>query len=203
LEKEGRLLSGGEKVSESSNDGVDSRIVPCSDSDDSSSNSSRSSGSFLDDEKESIFDFLAKHRDANSNTNDSTTTQEQQQEQQPFFLVTSFVNPHDVWASSCFGNLTNEEFYKETGYHPQEFENLPIDLPPNHEDDLSSKPSIQSILNTSSVFGDLPTETNAKEGDERRQSDALRYVRFYAHLHKQVSLYNSFLHFFFSVSFAL
>jgi hypothetical protein len=67
LEKEGRLLSGGEKVSESSNDGVDSRIVPCSDSDDSSSNSSsRSIGSFLDDEKESIFDFLVIEENVNA-----------------------------------------------------------------------------------------------------------------------------------------
>lgn len=67
LEKEGRLLSGGEKFSESSNnDGVDSRIVPCSYSDDSSSDSSRSSGSFLDDEKESIFDFLAIEENVNA-----------------------------------------------------------------------------------------------------------------------------------------
>lgn len=148
----------------------DPRIVPCSDSDDSSDDSS-----FVDDEKESILDFLEKHAKKNADKDDS----------QPFFLVTSLVNPHDVWASACFANLTDEEFYKETGYHPKQFENLPIELPPSHKDDLSTKPSIQSILNTSSVFGDLPSSTPV--ADETRQSDALRYVRFYAHLHKQVS----------------
>lgn len=160
LEEESATLCGRES------DHVDPRIVPCSDSDDSSDASS-----FMDDEKESVLDFLAKHKNKDNS--------------QPFFLVTSLVNPHDVWASACFANLTDDEFYKETGYHPKEFENLPIELPPSHKDDLSTKPSIQSILNTSSVFGDLPSDNPAV--GETRQCDALRYVRFYAHLHKQVS----------------
>lgn len=188
-EREGRLLSGVVGRNENGDEGVDPRIIPCSDSDDSSYSNSDTSSFLLDEKEESIFDFLAKHRAENTNTNDATNTTQQQQ-QQPFFLVTSFVNPHDVWASACFANLTDEEFYKETGYHPQEFENLPIDLPPSHKDDLTSKPSIQSILNTSSVFGDLNCEVKKNPDDSSdvmRQSDALRYVRFYAHLHKQVS----------------
>jgi hypothetical protein len=192
LEKEGIALRG-TNGSNTLRDGVDPRIVPCN-SDDSTDDSSDAS-SFLDDEKESILDFLAKHakksnaskaNDAGGSSDDNT---------QPFFLVTSFVNPHDVWASACFANLTDNEFYKETGYHPQDFENLPIGLPPNHKDDLSTKPTIQSILNTNAVFGDLPSDNPAEDGcsndhakSEARQSDALRYVRFYAHLHKQVSM---------------
>ena len=176
LEKNSLALCG-----RSTNDGVDPRIVPCSSSDDSSVASS-----FVDDEKESILDFLEKHA-------------KKADDAQPFFLVTSLVNPHDVWASACFANLTNEEFYKETGYHPEEFETLPIELPPSHWDDLSTKPSIQSILNTSSVFGDLPISTpvdneNVNESSKARQSDALRYVRFYAHLHKQVCACMCYLH---------
>jgi arylsulfatase A-like enzyme len=174
LEKEGKALRGAD---DTSSDGeVDPRILPCSSSSD---DSSTDSSFMMDDEKESILDFLAKHAKQSAATTDDDL-------KRPFFLVTSLVNPHDVWASACFANLTNEEFYKETGYHPHEFETLPIDLPPNYKDDLSTKPSIQSILNTSSVFGDLPTENPTNDSSESRQSDALRYVRFYAHLHKQV-----------------
>ena len=171
LEKESMALRGPAGNVASNHDVIDPRIVPCSSSDDSSDASS-----FMDDEKESILDFLAKH--ATKKDNENT---------QPFFLVTSLVNPHDVWASACFANLTNEEFNKETGYHPEDFENLPIELPPSHKDDLSTKPSIQSVLNTSPVFGALPISDPADDSNsETRQSDALRYVRFYAHLHKQV-----------------
>jgi len=171
LEKESMALRGPVGNNASNHDDIDPRVVPCSSSDDSSDASS-----FMDDEKESILDFLAKHA---AKTNNENT--------QPFFLVTSLVNPHDVWASACFSNLTDEEFNKETGYHPKDFENLPIELPPSHKDDLSTKPSIQSVLNTSSVFGSLPTSNPADDSNsETRQSDALRYVRFYAHLHKQV-----------------
>ena len=174
LEKECIALRGQMSRNRSNQSEVDPRIVPCSSSDDSSSDAS----SVMDDEKESILDFLAKHA-KKADTDNS----------QPFFLVTSFVNPHDVWASACFANLTDEEFYKETGYHPREFENLPIQLPASHKDDLSKKPSIQSVLNESSVFGDLPSHiptNDPSSSSEMRQSDALRYVRFYAHLHKQV-----------------
>ncbi len=125
-------------------------------------------------ETESVFDFLSKQKldtDGNSRT-------------QPFFLIASLVNPHDVWASSCFSNLSDEEFYLETGYHPRDFESIPIDLPPSRNDDLSSKPSIQSLMSAHPVFGDLSDSNN--DIDQQRESDALRYIRFYAYLHKLV-----------------
>jgi hypothetical protein len=194
LEKESRALRG-RNESNTNGQNVDPRIVPCSSSDDDSSNDS----SFVDDEKESVLDFLAKHAKrsgAQRTPNADGDNGIPHDDSQPFFLVTSLVNPHDVWASACFAHLTDDEFYKETGYHPREFETLPIDLPPNHNDDLSTKPSIQSILKTHSVFGDLPAENPHNDGhvngqtdsDVRQASDALRYVRFYAHLHKQVCI---------------
>ena len=140
------------------------------------------------DDEECIFDFLAKHTlPAKKEGDDNAGINSQQPSDaiaKPFFLITSLVNPHDVWASSCFSHLTDDEFYNETGYHPRDFESIPIDLPPNHKDDLSTKPLIQSILNDHYAFGDLPDKID--QSNIQRQSDALRYIRFYAFLHKAV-----------------
>lgn len=125
-------------------------------------------------ETESVFDFLSKQK---GDSDDNSRTR-------PFFLIASLVNPHDVWASSCFSNLSDEKFYLETGYHPRDFESIPIDLPTSYKDDLSSKPSIQSLMSAHPVFGDLSDSNN--DIDQHRKSDALRYIRFYAYLHKLV-----------------
>mmetsp|Transcript_36166 Transcript_36166/g.66359 ORF Transcript_36166/g.66359 Transcript_36166/m.66359 type:complete len:622 (+) Transcript_36166:20-1885(+) len=162
--------------------GVTKRMIDPSIGSDDDSDSTRSD----EEEEECIFDFLAKHTLSGIKEGDEkndTDAQHSSSSSQPFFLIASLVNPHDVWASSCFSNLTDEEFYKETGYHPQDFETLPIELPPNHKDDLLTKPVIQNILRDHPVFGDL-SESN--DTQEQRQSDALRYIRFYAHLHKVV-----------------
>jgi choline-sulfatase len=129
-----------------------------------------------EEEEECIFDFLAKHT--------LSVNDQQPSDANPFFLIASLVNPHDVWASSCFSHLTDEEFYKETGYHPSEFESIPIDLPPNHRDDLSKKPLIQRLLNRHYAFGDLSDKIDPSKGQQH--SHALRYIRFYAFLHKIV-----------------
>lgn len=140
-----------------------------------------------EEEEECIFDFLQKHtfsgKGDTQSTSDGHSSSSSQTE--PFFLIASLVNPHDVWASGCFSNLTDDEFYKETGYHPREFETLPIELPPNHKDDLLTKPLIQMILNEDRTFGDLPDVVD-KNDPERMSSDALRYIRFYAYLHTLV-----------------
>lgn len=141
------------------------------------------SASSEEEEEECIFDFLAKHTISDSKRGDETKDTNETQPPRPFFLVASLVNPHDVWASSCFSDLTDEEFYQKTGYHPRDFESLPIELPPNHKDDLSTKPVIQRLLNEHRVFGDLSDGNGTRD---RRQSDALRYVRFYAHCHREV-----------------
>ena len=139
--------------------------IVLSDSDDSVSSKEET-------ETESVFDFLSKQK---------LGTIDDGIKPQPFCLIASLVNPHDVWASSCFSDLSDEEFFRETGYHPRDFESLPIDLPPSHNDDLMSKPSIQSILSMHPVFGDLSDSSNPQ-----RKSDALRYIRFYAYLHTLV-----------------
>lgn len=140
-----------------------------------------------EEEEECIFDFLKKHTLSGTKQGDtqSTSNYHASSQTEPFFLIASLVNPHDVWASGCFANLTDDEFYKETGYHPREFETLPIELPPNHKDDLLTKPLIQMILNEDRTFGDLPNVVD-KNDPERMSSDALRYIRFYAYLHTLV-----------------
>ena len=205
-----------------------------SDERDSSSDDDSDENGVKDEEDESIFDFLAKYSQSN-NTGEKVGANNCERDNkpqvatatstpmhslqpppssttptQPFFLIASLVNPHDVWASACFSNLTDEEFFKETGYHPKDFESLSMELPPNHKDDLSTKPSIQAILRNNLVFGDLSDESYYTQNVQtqchheqqltphdnntgsnnfshlERQSDALRYFRFYAHLHKVV-----------------
>ncbi|KAL7470988.1 hypothetical protein ACHAXS_011285 [Conticribra weissflogii] len=149
---------------------------------------------------ESVFEFLAKHSLHDKNDRHQKCNKEDAK-LKPFFLVVSLVNPHDVWASSYFSSLSDEEFFKLTGYDPTEFDQLQMDLPHNHCDDLTEKPSIQFIMKTDPVFGDLPDVCYATEQEQQnnlaekigernrpnsRCSDALRYFRFYAYLHKVV-----------------
>ena len=139
------------------------------------------------EEEESILSFLSKHTisDRVKGGNDKTNINDDQDSSassQPFFLIASLVNPHDVWAAGAFSNLTDDEFFRETGYRPQDFETLPIELPPNYSDNLSSKPLVQSLLREHPVFGNL--SDGGDNAEHPQQSAALRYIRFYAHLHR-------------------
>lgn len=88
--------------------------------------------------------------------------------QKPFCLFISLVNPHDVWVYP--------DAYQEAGFKLEDFANLDIELPPNYDDNLETKPSIQAkardALNKISPLKD--------------KKDDLAYVRFYAYLHKVV-----------------
>ncbi|HVR38635.1 MAG TPA: sulfatase-like hydrolase/transferase [Thermoanaerobaculia bacterium] len=82
----------------------------------------------------------------------------------PFCLVVSLVNPHDVFV---YPNLT------KAGYALSAFQNIPIGLPPNFADDLTTKPSVQlAFRNKFDQSSPLSSET-----------DLYNYVRFYAYLH--------------------
>ena len=189
---DGRFLRGEKNkfdtlIKAAASSGDNSEVIeplPVSDDD---SDSTNEDADIEEEEDECIFNFLSKHQISPVNEEEGDEERDQEEgdeERDSFFLIASLVNPHDVWASSCFSGLTDDEFFKKTGYHPRDFENLPIELPPNYKDDLSTKPLIQSILSEHHVFGDLPTTVDKNEG--KSQSDALRYIRFYAHLHKEV-----------------
>ena len=88
---------------------------------------------------------------------------------EPFCLVFSLVNPHDV--------LGYPDSYGRGGYAPEEFRGLGVPLPPTMEEDLREKPAVQALsrLGMDNYLGPLP--------DRQAKQD---YVDFYAYLHRVV-----------------
>ena len=88
---------------------------------------------------------------------------------EPFCLVVSLVNPHDV--------LGYPASYRVGGYSPEQFRGLGVSLPPTADEDLRGKPSVQALMRIgmSAYLGPL-------EGERAK----LDYVNFYAHLHRVV-----------------
>ncbi len=88
---------------------------------------------------------------------------------EPFCLVFSLVNPHDV--------LGYPSSYEEGGYSRAEFAGLGVPLPPTIDEDLRDKPTVHSLmkLGQTAYIGGL--------ADRQAQQD---YVDFYAHLHRVV-----------------
>jgi choline-sulfatase len=84
----------------------------------------------------------------------------------PFCLFVSLVNPHDI-GFFPYG-------WKEGGYRREDFASLGIALPPNFNDDLSTKPAIQRQARAA-----LNQKAPLKTASEQRD-----YVNFYAYLHK-------------------
>jgi choline-sulfatase len=88
---------------------------------------------------------------------------------EPFCLVVSLVNPHDV--------LGYPASYEAGGYSPGEFRDLGVELPPTIDEELSSKPAVHSLMRMG---------MNAYVGPLRSRREQLDYVNFYAHLHRVV-----------------
>jgi len=63
------------------------------------------------------------------------------------------------------------------GYREDDFKDLPIDLPPNLDDDLSTKPSVQAAFRQLVAAGTGHVLTRERQ---------LGYARFYAYLNQQV-----------------
>jgi choline-sulfatase len=88
---------------------------------------------------------------------------------EPFCLVVSLVNPHDV--------LGYPASYIRGGYSREGFRELGVELPPTVEEDLSTKPAVHSLQRMG---------MNAYLGPLRGREAQLDYVNFYAHLHRLV-----------------
>ena len=88
---------------------------------------------------------------------------------EPFCLVVSLVNPHDV--------LGYPASYERGGYETSEFRDLEVQLPPTVDEDLRGKPTVHAIMRMgmTAYLGALR--------DRRMQLD---YVNFYAHLHRVI-----------------
>jgi len=85
---------------------------------------------------------------------------------EPFCLIFSLVNPHDV--------LGFPASYARGGFDLHEFRGLGVPLPPTLEEDLREKPAVQALsrLGMDNYLGALP--------DRAAKQD---YVDFYAYLH--------------------
>jgi len=88
---------------------------------------------------------------------------------EPFCLIVSLVNPHDV--------LGYPGSYREGGYEPGEFRELGVGLPPSLDEDLSAKPTVHSLMRLGMT---------AYLGPLRNEREQLDYVNFYAHLQRLV-----------------
>jgi arylsulfatase A-like enzyme len=97
----------------------------------------------------------------------------------PFCLIVALVNPHDVQEYPGRGvrGMTLNPTFVRGGYRFDDFKDLPIDVPPNLVDDLSTKPSVQSSFRR---FLGIAT------GHVRTRDRQQNYARFYAYLNQQV-----------------
>ena len=88
---------------------------------------------------------------------------------EPFCLVVSLINPHDV--------LGYPAQFESGGYTLDEVREIEIPLPPTIDEDLSGKPSVHGLMRMGQVayLGRL--------AGEREKRD---YVSFYAYLHRLV-----------------
>jgi choline-sulfatase len=88
---------------------------------------------------------------------------------EPFCLVVSLVNPHDV--------LGYPASYLRGGYSAEEFADLGVGLPPTAHEDLGTKPAVHALARIGMT---------AYLGPLRGRRAQLDYVNFYAHLHRVV-----------------
>jgi arylsulfatase A-like enzyme len=99
--------------------------------------------------------------------------------EKPFCLIVALVNPHDVqeYPGRGLRGLSIDPTYVRGGYRLEDFQDLPIDVPPNMDDDLSTKPSVHSSFRKLLAAGTGHVLTRARQ---------LAYARFYAYLNQQV-----------------
>jgi choline-sulfatase len=88
---------------------------------------------------------------------------------EPFCLVVSLVNPHDV--------LGYPASYEAGGYSAEEFRDLGVELPATMDEDLSDKPTVHTLMRLGMT---------AYLGPLRSRRAKLDYVNFYAYLHRVV-----------------
>jgi arylsulfatase A-like enzyme len=88
---------------------------------------------------------------------------------EPFCLVVSLVNPHDVlgYASS----------FRQGGYEVSDFREMGVALPPTIDEDLTGKPTVHTLMQMGMT---------AYLGPLRGRRAQLDYVNFYAYLHRLV-----------------
>ena len=99
--------------------------------------------------------------------------------ERPFCLIVALVNPHDVQEYPGRGvrGMKWDPTFVRGGYRLEDFRDLPIGLPPNVDDDLSTKPSVHASFRKTLAAGTGHLLTRERQ---------LNYARFYAYLNQQV-----------------
>ena len=97
----------------------------------------------------------------------------------PFCLIVALVNPHDVQEYPGRGvrGMSISPTFTRGGYRLEDFKDLPIDLPPNVDDDLATKPRVHASFRRFLA---------AATGHVRTRNRQLAYARFYAYLNQVV-----------------
>jgi choline-sulfatase len=97
----------------------------------------------------------------------------------PFCLIVALVNPHDVQEYPGRGvrGISLHPTFARGGYRYEDFRDLPIDLPPNVADDLSTKPTVHAAFRRFLAIATGHVLTRERQ---------LAYARFYAYLNQQV-----------------
>lgn len=88
---------------------------------------------------------------------------------EPFCLIVSLVNPHDV--------LGYPDSYVAGGFTREDFADLNVELPETVDEDLANKPDVHALMQMGATAYMGPVDS--------RQAQ-LEYVNFYAHLHRVV-----------------
>ena len=88
---------------------------------------------------------------------------------EPFCLIVSLVNPHDV--------LGYPDSYIAGGFDRAEFADLDVQLPESVDEDLANKPDVHALMRLGSTAYMGPVDSREAQLD---------YVNFYAHLHRVV-----------------
>jgi choline-sulfatase len=88
---------------------------------------------------------------------------------EPFCLVVSLINPHDV--------LGYPAQHVRGGYDENGYRDLGVQLPPTVDENLRDKPSVHELMKMGMA---------AYLGPLRSEEERLEYVNFYAHLHRVV-----------------
>jgi choline-sulfatase len=102
-------------------------------------------------------------------------------EDEPFCLIVSLVNPHDVLAypGTNAGQTGDDRTYRRAGYQDEWFFDLPIDRPPTWDEDLATKPKAQTQFLALSNGGN---GVISKDDPELQK----HYCQFYAYLCRHV-----------------
>ena len=88
---------------------------------------------------------------------------------EPFCLIVSLVNPHDV--------LGYPDSYVAGGFTREDFADLNVELPESVDEDLTNKPDVHALMQMGAT---------AYMGPVQDRQAQLEYVNFYAHLHRVV-----------------